>query len=276
MANSLTTEQVLLLNNLMYMGNNPPLQSLEGNEGKTLAEVINNIDVNMISNSQEYSTFTSGEEWKDIINAVKADEQLMNVQIASTYDDGKGGLNFLFVNPADNEAVVVFRGTGSSYEWGDNFTGGAATSQADGVSTAQQQEALKWYQSLDLDQYETITVSGHSKGGNKSKYITIMDDSVDRCLSFDGQGFSDEFYEVHGDKIADNQYKIHNHNVEGDYVNILLNDVGETTYYKGHNYGDGEFLENHCPNTFLHFREDGTFTIDEGTQDPSVKRMDEF
>lgn len=276
MANSLTTEQILLLNNLIYMENNPPFQSLDGNEGKTLAQVVNNIDLNRLDNFREYSTFTTAEEWKDIINAVKADDKLMNTQIASVCDDRNGGMNILFVNPSDNEAIVVYRGTGSPYEWKDNFTGGSSTTQADGVSTAQQENALKWYQSLDLEQYDTVTISGHSKGGNKAKYVTIMDDSVDRCLSFDGQGFSDEFYDVYADKIADNQYKIHNHNVEGDYVNILLNDVGKTTYYKGYNYGDGKFIENHCPNTFLHFYEDGTFTIDKGKQDDSIQKMDEF
>lgn len=34
-----------------------------------------------------------------------------------------------------------------------------------------------------------------------------------------------------------NQDKISNHNVESDYVNLLLNDVGNTTFYKGYDYG---------------------------------------
>ena len=139
----------------------------------------------------------------------------------------------------------------SPAEWKDNFQGGSVTDQPDGVSTLQQERALEWYQSQNLDGYDSVTVSGHSKGGNKAKYVTIMDDSVDRCLAFDGQGFSDEFIEKYEDKIAENQYKIHNHNVDGDYVNILLNDVGDKTYYKGYNYGDGKFLENHCPNTYM-------------------------
>lgn len=39
-----------------------------------------------------------------------------------------------------------------------------------------------------VDDCSTITVTGHSKGGNKAK-----DNSVDICIAFDGQGFSDEF-----------------------------------------------------------------------------------
>lgn len=276
MANALTTEQVLLLNNLMYMNAGSPFQDLYSQEGKTLGEVLNAIDINAIDNSKEYGTFTTGKEWKDILNAVKNDERLSSVRVAAVHDDGRGGKSILFANPTDNEAIVLYKGTGSSTEWKDNFLGGSGTDCADGVSTAQQESALEWYQSLELDQYDTITVSGHSKGGNKAKYVTIMDSRVDRCLSFDGQGFSDEFYDKYGDKIARNQDKIHNHNVDGDYVNILLNDVGETTYYHGYNYGDGKFAENHCPNTFLNFKEDGSFTIDAAPQDESMKNMDEF
>ena len=53
-------------------------------------------------------------------------------------------------------------------------------------------------------------------------YIAILDDSVDRCVSFDGQGFSDEFYEKYADQIAHNKNKIVNCSAESDYVNFLL------------------------------------------------------
>ena len=59
-------------------------------------------------------------------------------------------------------------------------------------------------------------MTGHSKGGNKAKYITLMDDTVDHCVSFDGQGFSDEFMETYSDEIAARQHKIENHNVDYD------------------------------------------------------------
>lgn len=88
----------------------------------------------------------------------------------------------------------------------------------------------KLYEELGLeDSY--VTVTGHSKGGNKAKYITVLDSSVDRCVSFDGQGFSDEFMTEYQEQISQNQNKIENHNVDYDYVNLLLNDVGNKTYY---------------------------------------------
>ncbi|MBE5960048.1 MAG: DUF2974 domain-containing protein [Lachnospiraceae bacterium] len=281
MGKQLTTEQVLLLNNLMYMTEDDPLKNItsyqDGN--LTVSKIVNNIDVNQLQANKDYGSFMTGSDWKKLIQAVKNDDQLMNVQIKSTNVDntegGGGGASALFVDPSTKDAVVVFRGTASK-EWKDNFVGGGSTGTADGVSTTHQQNALKWYQSLGLDDYNSVTVSGHSKGGNKAKYITVMDDSVDRCLSFDGQGFSDEFVEKYKDAIARNQDKILNNNVDSDYVNLLLNDIGNTIFYKGYDYGDGGFLENHCPNTFLNFNKDGTFSMSTSERDPGMKVLDDF
>lgn len=92
---------------------------------------------------------------------------------------------------------------------------------------------------------------------------------MDHCVSFDGQGFSD---------IAARQGKIQNHNVDYDYVNILLNDVGDTTFYKGQDIGEGGFLENHCPNTFMKFDSDGHFSmeVNPNGQSEEMKALDNF
>lgn len=73
-----------------------------------------------------------------------------------------------------------------------------------------------------------------------------------------------------------NQDKISNHNVESDCVNLLLNDVGNTTFYKGYDYGEGGSLENHCPNTFFNFKADGTVQMTVGTRDERMADVDEF
>lgn len=211
----------------------------------------------------------TGKDWKNILQAVENDETLCNMKIAEVHGDPggssvgegeekEGACSVLFVNEASGEAVVAFRGT-VEYEWKDNVLGGAATDTADGVSTEYQEKALEWYQGLELEKggYNAITVTGHSKGGNKAKYITIMDESVTRCLSFDGQGFSDEFYERYEREIAKRQSRIENHNVEYDFVNLLLNDIGKVYFYKGYDYGEGHLAEAHCPNTFFYFDENG-------------------
>lgn len=272
----LSTEQVLLLNNLMYMKRTAPFTDISAYEGRTVGDLVRDIDVNQFKSNTEYTTYTNGDEWRDIISAIQSDDTLCNTRIESCYQGTDEGKSVLFSNPSDNEAIVVFQGTVSGQEWKDNFQGGAGTDRPDGVSTRGQEKALEWFQSQNLDGYDSVTVSGHSKGGNKAKYVTVMDDSVDRCLSFDGQGFSDEFIAKYQDRIADNQYKIHNHNTSGDYVNILLNDIGEKTYYKGYNYGKGKFLENHCPNTFFKFNKDGSYELIETGQNKDVQNLDEF
>lgn len=278
MGDQLSKEQLLLLNNLMYMTNDYPLKSVDKTNAATVGEYVKSIQTGKLKDNTDYGSFMTGKDWKNIINAVEKDDQLMNMKIAETYvdsDKGGGGVSALFVDPGTNEAVVTFRGT-ASLEWKDNFNGGGPTNAKDGVSTTCQENVLNWYQSLDLDNYDTVTVTGHSKGGNKAKYITVMDDSVDRCYSFDGQGFSDEFFETYQGQITKNQEKIYNSNVESDYVNLLLNDVGNTTFYKGYDYGEGSFLENHCPNTFMDFQPDGSFCMNEGKRDGRMEQMDEF
>lgn len=273
---ALTTEQVLLLNNLMYIdsGNGSPLSRPDS--GQTVGEWLNSFDMSQLNDSTDYGSFINGADWKNIITSAQNDPTIANMTIATTHVDntetGGGGYSAVFVSQDTGEAVVAFRGTAGG-EWKDNFTGGNVT------DTAQQQNALDWYrQAYDecgLDGYD-VTVTGHSKGGNKSKYITLMDDTVDHCVSFDGQGFSDKFMDKYAPEIAARQGKIENHNVDYDYVNLLLNDIGKTTYYKGQEVGN--FLENHCPNTFMKFNSDGTFSMEVNPdgQAPEMKALDNF
>lgn len=278
----LSMKQLLLLNNLMYMTDTPPLQSIIGLEGGwTVGGMINNIAwrnqfQQAFQENKDYGSFIMGGDWEYILSAIYFEPQLMDVQLLGTYrDDNGGGESALFFNPAANEAIVVFRGTAAG-EWKDNFIGAGATDAADGVSTQYQIHALEWYQSLDLSPFDSVTVSGHSKGGNKAKYITILDASVDRCVSFDGQGFSDEFMARYQSEISVRQGKIENHNVDYDYVNLLLNDIGNSYFYVRQDLGKGGFAENHAPNTFMKFHGDGSFTMEKGKRPSSIKALDEF
>ena len=280
MSGQLSTEQVLILNNFMYMQNKPPLSEITDSsfQDMTLGEIVNKINSSgSFVADKDYGSFMNGTDWQNLCNAVQNDPRLSNVQLVSTHvdmaDGGGGGVSALFVDPSTNEAIVTFRGTGS-YEWKDDFLGATNTNMPDGVSTPQQANALEWYQSLDLSKYDSITVTGHSKGGNKAQYITVMDPTVDRCLSFDGQGFSDEFLEKYGNEIAMRQGKITNHAAESDFVNILLNKIGTTQYYKG--YDVAGFQENHCPNTLLRFNSDGSVSMDPCAQSAAMNELDQF
>ena len=276
---ALSKEQLLLLNNLIYTFNTQKPGT--GNNYHTVSEWINSDSIsNLVNGKESQGSFVTAEDWKNITQAIRNDPALSNLRIVATHVDtaenGGGGISMIFTDDSTKEAIVLFKGTEGG-EWKDNFIGGNVT------DTEQQKNALKWYQDAykeyGLDQYN-VTVTGHSKGGNKSKYITIQDDTVDRCVSFDGQGFSDKFMNEYSDRIAARQDKIENHNVDYDYVNLLLNDIGETTYYKGKDIGNGGggFLENHCPNSYMEWNSDGNFTMEEcpDGQPSEMKALDGF
>jgi len=86
--------------------------------------------------------------------------------------------------------------------------------------------------------------------------------------------------EAYYEKIASNQHKISNHNCSDDYVNILLNDIGEKNYYEPQNIGDGtgfsKILETHCANQYFKFGEDGSFTTVRAEQSWETKELDQF
>lgn len=277
---ALSNEQILLLNNLMYVYSFD--KSMSSYENKTVGEFINSIDTSSFTADKNVTDFTSGTEWKNLLNAIENDPTLTNMTIASTHvDNGPnngGGFSAVFIDETSNEAVVAFKGTEKNAEWTDNFQGVSSTNMPDGVSTQHQTNALDWYKeeytNLGLDDYN-VTVTGHSKGGNKAKYITVMDPTVDRCVSFDGQGFSDEFCDKYQNEIFERSSKIQNHNVDKDPVNMLINDIGQTQYYKG-NVDTNDIFENHCPNAFFKFDENGNYTITPSEQDPSMKELDNY
>ena len=258
---SLSKEQVLLLVNCMYA--TPRIgtfSAMSSYEGQTIREWIDSMNIHSPS-FKSSNAFMNTREWLQTFGAVMREEVLLDMIILTTHVDnspgGGGGQSAVFTDERGKEAVVAFKGTEGANEWADNFRGGNLT------DTVQQKNALQWYRAVyaefGLDAYD-VTLSGHSKGGNKAKYITLMDESVKRCFSYDGQGFSDLFIHEYSGFILARQHKIENHNVDYDYVNLLLNDVGETFFYKRYNT-DGNILENHCPNAFMKFSEDNSFVL---------------
>lgn len=271
-------DELLLIENLTYFEETFPFTGIINSKGLTVKEFLAKVDMDKIDMEFEYATYMTGFDFKNLILATKRHHNIMDCYIAETHMDtaygGGKGVSAVFINEKSKEAVVAFRGTALN-EWVDDFV---ASNQIDSL---QQINALEWYKQiydkLELEKY-TVTVIGHSKGGNKAKYITILNDTVNRCVSFDGQGFSDVFIEHYRDRILKRQELIENHNIDYDYVNILLNDIGNRTYYHGYDYGKGGFAEAHCPNTFFDFEEDGKYNIriNSAGQAPEMQILDQF
>lgn len=128
--------------------------------------------------------------------------------------------------------IFAFKGTSGSLEWVDNAIG-ACNNVTD---TKGQKEALKYFDNsiLKFKNYKSIIISGHSKGGNKAKYIGVLRGdlkNIVKVYSFDGQGFNKSFLEKYKEKIEENKEKIINISNEFDFVNILLFPVSKNDIY---------------------------------------------
>ncbi|MCR5795789.1 MAG: DUF2974 domain-containing protein [Solobacterium sp.] len=281
---SITTERCLLMNNLIYLGPEMgPYPMPDTFVKRKVRDWLEAIDLTQLHDPDPKNLpMTTAGEWKSIILAAKRDSFLMDMTILEMYTDlaegGGSGRNAVFLSEASQEALVVFKGTdliGGAAQWKDNFLSG---NMAD---SPHQQGALQWYREccrkFGLQQYE-ITVTGHSKGGNKAKYVAILDDSADHCVSFDGEGFSDKFFRKYAPQIMHRAGRISNHMINYDYISPLMNDVGDAVYYYGYNIGTGGFIENHLPNTFMRFEDDGSFTldVDPGGRSPEMIALDCF
>ncbi len=128
----------------------------------------------------------------------------------------------------DHNAVVVFRGTGGSYDaWADNVRG-------EYMADTGMQKLADDFVRYDCGVYDNITVSGHSKGGNMAQYVTVTNpDRVGRCVSFDGQGVGYECAKAHEAQINEVSGRIRSISAHNDYVNILLGCIaGECVFVK--------------------------------------------
>ena len=271
-------DELLLLENLTYFSNVRPLRTVLEANGYTVKAYLDSISFDELVDDKDYASYMNGFDFKNLIKAIRSNKTILECKIVEPHFDqaygGGGGVSCVFLDDVNKEAVVAFRGTALN-EWTDDFLG------ANQIDSLQQINALEWYKmiydKLSLNKYY-VTVTGHSKGGNKAKYITILNETVNRCVSFDGQGFSDKFFENYKKEIASRQKFITNHNIDYDYVNILMNDIGERIYYYGFDYGRGGFAESHCPNTFFNFKEDGTYEmqINPSGQSPEMQILDQF
>ena len=257
-----TMDELLLVEMITYLPDDGPFCTvLHAEPQETVAHFLARIDRAKIDDEGEYGVLMNGFDWKNVLMALDKKPDILALRIVESHLDkaygAGGGISAVFVSDATGEAVVAFRGTGDN-EWVDDFLG------ANQIDPLQQINALEWYKSayerLGLSRY-FVTVIGHSKGGTKAKYITILNDTPGRCLAFDGQGFSDEFVEHYRKEILKRQDVIENHNIDFDYINILMNDVGKSTYYVGYDYGKYGFIESHAPNTYFDFGENGDYTL---------------
>lgn len=211
----LNYEELIFLNNLIYM-------PLDAEENEELISIINRLLSNgNFDYMENCSLRMTKEEGINILVQIKNKPNLKKLRIKNVDNYGKKIRFACFVDEKEN-ATVVFRGTATEGEWKDNGQG------AYEYDTKEQIQALNYINNLG---FKDIIVTGHSKGGNKAQYVTVLSDKINECISINGQGFSNEFITKYRNEIEKNKSKIICINSKYDYVYCLLNQIGGKYYF---------------------------------------------
>ena len=281
----ISDSDLLMLENLTYClsKNNPAyvfgLKAIDA--CKTVGEYLNQFTDDILNkldgqSNKTYDGENSGPEWAAMIRYLKTKKEIIELKIKEATEKV-----ICFVNPnEDGSAIVAFRGTNGGDEWKDNVEG---LNQAD---TKYQLEAYNYIEGLN---YEHVTVVGHSKGGNKAQYVAIRCDKVDRCVSYDGQGFSKEFIDKYSVEIDKNAHKISCYSLSTDFVHILMFPIpGAEQFYMNGGDDVANVGENHSPDAAFNYYQDedgkwhvrvdgnGNVDIDFTNEDPSMTMLHNF
>lgn len=246
----LTDEQIMLLEQLTYLEDKVareadvvlgPYDSVES----LLRQFDEDALAELEDSDEQFEGLISGKQWAAIIRQIQNDPELYSLDIAGK-DDSVPAICFTDPNDPDS-AVVAFKGTTGQKEWWDNGSGFGLS------DTEKQKEALEYLENLP---YDSITVTGHSKGGNKAQYVTVLSDKVDRCISMDGQGFSQEFLDRYYAEIEKKGGSITNYYLDGDFVSILLFPIPGSAQVCIE--GDDSIIleKNHVPSSFYRYYQD--------------------
>ncbi len=274
-----------MLEHIIYMRCDGDIRSMKrkGNEAyknledcKNVGEYVDQFDISDLRETNPSNSTIGGDEisraeYAAIIEYLQDPEKSKNVRSLSLnkamnmngesvdidemkeekYKDSKV-LAYDLVNTDSNQHVVIFKGTEGGKEWKDNV---------EGLNTADTKAQIDAYEFVESINSKNITVVGHSKGGNKAMYCAIRSDKVEKCVSMDGQGFSDKFIEKYKYRIANRAIKIKNISYSSDFVHALMIQIpGSIQVYTGSRYGSNgvnSVLECHSPNSLF------TYTIDD-------------
>ncbi|EOS35199.1 hypothetical protein C808_04978 [Lachnospiraceae bacterium M18-1] len=248
----LSNAEMAVLNSLVYID----IDYTE-KDGKKLGEIIEEIEKNDSWSRPESEI--SREECRETFRAIKNNPSLQQLEIFqkkeldySYYSDAR----ILTLKNGDTP-IVIFHGTSGKAEEEDNYAG------ANLSDTNSQKKALEYINRLHDDYgYENISVTGHSKGGNKAMYVAVLSDYVTDCVAVDGQGFSQKFVDKYLAKIEAKKNNITLLAPDQSIVNACLRNIAGITIYistEGIDEKSAEFggLPFHKPNIVFYIDEDG-------------------
>lgn len=144
-------------------------------------------------------------------------------------NNDKSGFYGCMIDTGGGDAIIACRGSESSstqqtiLDWGLADAG-----RLNNPETIQQSDATAYMARLYEkygDKYDKFSITGHSLGGSLAMHSAFsappeMQDKIDKVISFDGPGFSDEYLAVHKDGI--NRIKDKVYHYEYSFVGALL------------------------------------------------------
>lgn len=238
--NDLSNKDLLILSSISYTD----FASID-NKGKTLGQLTNELKQSIGKTNEQDLTIDDIEKIKengfsiggeltnleicDMLNEISHSNKLSNLTILDNTDQEQNYITAttygILENGKVNGATIVFRGTDSATAWADDFDGLSET------DTKMQEAANNYIYSQINGIYDisNITVTGHSKGGNLAMYTAIKNEEViTSCVSFNGQGFNDNFIKENKEDIEKVSSRITSINGYVDPINAALNSVAGT------------------------------------------------
>ncbi len=248
----LSEKELLLLSNYLYMDSSVT----KGTIAEALAVYKNTageFDVERLRSSNIGGKMSAEDAVELFTEMESASDYFRNLEAVQTIDEG-GIRGVCFAESGGQDATVVFRGTGEKYHsWADNVYG-------EYLSGTDMQRLAADFVRDQCCVYEDITVSGHSKGGNLAQYVTVVcPDKVDRCVSYDAQGFGASFLSENEELIQAATPKISSISAYNDFVNILLTPIAGRRIFV-ENEGKGAYAHSsYCMLKSGQFDENGDF-----------------
>ena len=248
----LSDQELILLDNLIYF------QDVFW-EGDSVAQIIDKIIYQLEKKPNLKYAQMQAQEWMELVSVLQSNQKLLHYKATNKtmpFGSQNTGTIVCFVDEISHplDVNVIFKGTQNGYEWDDNGEGAYL------MESDCQRAAADYINRLPEEYGNHLTVSGHSKGGNKAQYVTITTNRVARCVAEDGQGFSNEFCRQYHFVIEDRKNRIKNYCAENDYVNVIANTIAGTSIYIKTEFQINPFLY-HKPNLILtqkgDFREEG-------------------
>ena len=274
----MTDQDLALLEQITYIDKNVlsaagiNSDSLKFKKGDSVEKVLKQFTPEKIENLRKNGSdnidgaYTGANEWADIIEAIKKNPELMELEVNKKYpsDDNATTLGICYTDPDEKgKAYVTFKGTSGYEEWRDNVDGIRMS------DTPAQEAAGEFINGIDKS-ITDITVVGHSKGANKAMYVTITDKSgangesrITQCVALDGQGFSYLFLQKYASEIVSRGKIITNYSISTDFVHVLMQQIPFSNQVYCQGYGMTNAGQYHSPASFFVQNEDGSIIFDE-------------